>query len=190
MAITTQTGLPDKLRAGDSAAFTVATNYDGDDGWRASIYLTSPDGTVRKRFDSATTSGTTFTFTLSTTDTAQLDKPGTWDYQLVVDDNDDGDRATVTDGLITVLENRATDAVSKSHARRCVEILEAKLEGRMVKDTESVDYLGVSVNQISMAELSRLLSQYRAELSAEIQRDRKRRGLGGRGFTTRVNLRG
>ena len=191
MAITTTSGIPDKVTAGDAYTFTESiSEYSASSGWRAVIHLTSPEGSLRERVESATTSGTVYTFALGSAVTSKFTRPGVWTYALTVTDEDDGDRITVSRGVVTVMEDFAADNLEPSHARKCVELLEAKISGRIIADSESVSYLGVNVNQITSDQLHKLLDRYRSELARELDLTRARSGLRSRGFTSRINLRG
>ena len=189
MALTPTSGIPSEFRAGDSVSFTEAiSTYSATDSWRARIYWTSPGQDERIITASTTTTGLTYAFALTPAESAIFNAPGYW-YRTMVIENDDGERVTVSDGVTHVLENLTAGTIPKTFARRMVEALEARVEGRVDADTENVAYLGVSVSQIPIAECERLLNRFRAELSMEINRDRQRRGQPARGFTSRVNLR-
>jgi hypothetical protein len=190
MALSARSGIPDEFRAGDSVSFTEAiSTYSATDSWRARIYWTSPGQDERIVTASTTTTGLTYAFALTPTESAEFDAPGYWWWCFVVE-NDDGERVTVSDGTCHVLENLTAGTIVPTFARRMVKALEARIEGRVEDDSENISYLGVQVSQIPIAQCVTLLSQYRSELAGEMERDRKRRGQPSRGFTSRINLRG
>jgi len=190
MALDPTSGIPSEFRAGDSVSFTVAiSTYSATDSWRARIYWTSPAQDRRDVTASTTTTGLTYAFAMTPTESAEFDSPGYWYWVLVVE-NDDGERVTVCDGTTHVLENLTAGAIVPSFARRMVAALEARMEGRVADDSENISYLGVQVSQIPIAQVETLLNRFRSELAGEMERDRKRRGQPSRGFTSRINLRG
>ena len=111
------------------------------------------------------------TYTLTTTISAELD-PGGWEWSIVVVSG--STRETVDAGTITILPDPSKAHITRN--QRILALLQDRLEGRLVDETESFSYLGTSINKMSVETLQRLHDKYACRVSREHRAARTRVG--------------
>jgi len=104
--------------------------------------------------------------------------------------NDSGDRIEIESGTITIKQNLAAVSTAydgRTHIKRVLDAIEARIEGRMTDDVESYQIAGVSISKIPMNELIRYRQQYISWYQEELAAERIAKGLGtGRIIKTRL----
>lgn len=105
-------------------------------------------------------SGTLQTGTLDTAGKT----PGPWSWSLRATNG--AVTQTVGRGTLNILADPAS-ADARSHAERMLDAIEARLEGRATKDVNSYAIAGRSLQHMSVDELMKWRSHYRAEVKNE-----------------------
>lgn len=173
MAATIPTQEPLEFAAGETVKWTKSlTDYSAGDGWALTYHLRG-DTTLDV---AATQTGTGYSVTISATDTSGL-KPGT--YQLTGRVTYSGETFTVYSGTVTVKPNAAlADTIdARSHARKCLESLQAVMEKRATLAEASYTIFGERGAQlVSIDEALKLLNYYKAQVANEERQERANRG--------------
>ena len=173
MAVQTFTSLPDSFTAGDAFSFSrTLADFSAASSWTVEYLFRSDTG--QKIRVEGSGSGTTWTFTFNSELSGGFDA-GHWTYTLLAFLQND--RRTVETGYILVEPDPEADS-PPTHAEKVLAALEAALEGRLSKDqAERYSIGGQSIDKIPAMELRKLRDAYRAEVAAERNKDRQRRGL-------------
>ncbi len=103
---------------------------------------------------------------------------GQYDWDAYVDDGTD--RTQVAFGRLAVLKDMAqADAVhdARSHAQRALDLAEAAIEEYLKHNVQGYAVAGKQVQKPIPTHLLELRDRYKAEVEAEKQADRQRRGL-------------
>ncbi len=157
-------GVPAEAVAGDTLEFDYShSDFPVADGWTPTLILrgnhdfTSQAGHV-------TTDGNLYKFKVPAADFVIAEGSYRWAMYFTKD----ADRVTADRGTISVAANPTIAVNQKSFAERMLEIVEARLEGRLIADIESYSIGGRSVSKMSFAELR----AYRVQLYAEIASER------------------
>ena len=89
------------------------------------------------------------------------------------------ERYRVARGALTVRPNLATATAAdrRSFAVKALEAIEAALISKASKDQLSLQIAGRSIQRYSFEELAKMRKTWRAEVKAEIDAERRRRGL-------------
>lgn len=90
-----------------------------------------------------------------------------------------GARQTLESGQVTLLPDPAVATAprdNRSHARICLDNIEAVLEGRAAKDQEEFQINGRMLKRTPLQELREFRDYYRAEVAAENARERLANG--------------
>jgi hypothetical protein len=143
------TELPDSFSAGETVTYTRSDpDYPATAGWERILYLA---GKCRGRFV-AVAQGSAYAFTLPAVDTAGLDPGG---YQWVERVTKDGEAHNRNSGRVKVTQDLATlsDGEGQDWWEKTLEIIEAKLQGRLTRDQESWQILGEAVQNITTENL-------------------------------------
>lgn len=167
--------LPAQFRAGD----TVKLTREGGDfpavDWPSRLIIFQK-GATRYRIN-GTVSGANFSFEIKPTASKNWE-PGqyTW-VEFAV--NAASERAEIANGSVYIGSN-LVDGSPKTHARKILENLQAKLENRALpnNDIESSNINGQQIIRMSTEQLVKLIAYYEAKVFAE---DRKDASVGSRG---------
>lgn len=89
-------------------------------------------------------------------------EPGSYSWAIVASSEQDADQATVTGGQVVVIQ-AGTAADSRTMARRLLDAVEARLEGRITADVQTLAYRGRSIQHIPISELMVLRDRFAAE---------------------------
>jgi hypothetical protein len=149
---------------GDTVAWTQNfTDYPANDSWVLTYYLRGPGA-----FDvTAAASGSDHLVAISAASSADL-VAGRYRMTGVVTKG--AERYTVWSGQVLIHENWATQEAgfdARSHARRCLEAIEAVLEGRATRSDSSYQIAGRSVVHYSFEELLKMRDYYLMAVARE-----------------------
>lgn len=172
-----QEGEPTRVVAGDTWVWKrtdLASDYP-----LASYTLTyalrrEGDGTVKTI--TAAEASDTYTVTVPATDSNGY-AAGVWKWQAYMTRTSDSARVTLDSGTLVVEANGATAADPRTHARKVLDALEARIEGRVTKDVNNYSIGNRSIALMSMEELMAARSKYRREVARENINERARKGL-------------
>ncbi len=168
---------PLKVNAGSTIQWQKAlSNYPASEGWSLSYSFVS---TVGNRFDVASAaSGSDYLVTISAA-TSALIFPGVWTWQSYV--TKASERFFVDDGQMEFLpdySSQTTTLDTRSHAKKCLDLIMAAMEGRLPSGLESYNIGGVDIRMIGLVQLRALYDQYRADVIAEEQAEAVSKGMG------------
>lgn len=161
MSLPTLTGIPSQFDIGDTVLFTEQFPDFPVGTWTMTLYLSLNGGTPIGT--AATTSGSNFLVTLTSTITTAL-LPGLYQYAEIVTDGTQ--KATPKQGIINILPNFAV-AQTPSTAQAMVTLLQAVLAEFAATTRLSVNYAGQSFTRASINEYKDQLVFWMAELNAE-----------------------
>lgn len=170
------TRIPNQLRAGDTWKWTATLSDYPATTWTLTYYLVRQS--IATISFAASADGADHAVSVAAADTAAY-TPGVYKYQAVVDDGTD--HYQVEAGTVELLANFASGASSidaRSHARKVLDAVEALIEGTASKDQQEITEGGVTLKRRSVEDLLSLRDRYRAEVAAELRRERAERGLG------------
>lgn len=169
MAYTIPDDEPKCFSAGDRVQWTRnLTDYPISEGWSLTYYLRG--NFAGGQIDiTATTSGADFLVDLADTTTANY-TPGTYFWQAFVSKS--GDRKPVDSGRIDILDNPVDITQPKdgrTHARRCLDSINAVLEGRATRDDLRyvLQAVGRSVEKTPIKDMLAFRDYYQAEVNRE-----------------------
>lgn len=161
---------PDVLQAGVTTK--VERSYsDYDDTWTYTFMLRG--ATILNK--TGTYVSGSVQFTIAATDTLVA---GDNNYQVQASKS--GEVIILELGTIRTLPDFSSQTVvqdQRSHVKKCLDLIEAKMEGRLTSGEESFSIDGVSISMVPVAELSRLHGKYKMLYQAELNADRVARGL-------------
>lgn len=153
---------PSSARAGDTWRWQrVAADFPVSEGWALTWHLSSAGNHYSQ---AGSGSGDTWTATWSSSTTASI-VPGryTWAAQAV----NGSDKVTVATGSIVVGAALTAAADTRSHARKCLDALEAVLENRATSAQQEMQIGDRVLKYLPHAELIRLRSVYSIEVTRE-----------------------
>ena len=154
------------------------SDYSASDGWSAKVVFRNDDGAKIEVDGSG--AATVWTFTLNTGASGEF-TPGNWTWTALVFLRED--RRRVEYGRVLV-EPDPERVLPVSWARQNLDRVEAVISGRVSKDqAERWTIGGQSIDKIPANELFEIRDRLRAEVRAEENRDRRRRGLRSRRVT-------
>ncbi len=109
---------------------------------------------------------------------------GRYQWQAYITRTSDSARVMVDDGVMTVLANRTSATTDpRSHARICLENIQAVLESRASQDQQNYSIAGRSLGRMLISDLLKLRDYYRHEVDLE---DRAVNGLKARKLTFKL----
>jgi hypothetical protein len=165
-SLTTLTALPSAIYAGDTLLFSVAlADYPASDGWTLSYYFRQKQGSELNM--TATADGDSHLFNIDSATTS------TWlagDYYGVARVTDGTNVLTVGETRLTVyiqLSEQGEDYDTRTHAQKCLDSIEAVMEGRASKDIINTTIAGQSVARMTPEQLAFWRNYYRSEVSNE-----------------------
>ena len=169
MAYTVPYDEPESFAAGDRVQWKRSfSTYPISEGWSLVYYLRGNFGGGQIDITAAT-SGTDFSVDLSPTVTGDY-VPGLYYWQAFVTKS--GDRKPVDSGQITISRNLAGETQpvdSRTHARKCLDSIQAVMEGRATRDDLSytLQAVGRSVEKMPIKDLLAFRDYYLTEVQAE-----------------------
>ena len=162
----TLTEFPESFAAGTTVKYTRSlSDYPANDGWTLAVHLRgrTVEGSANA---TVAASGADYVVTFPATVTASLPAGGyTW-IERVTKAGEVNDPAT---GTVDVTPNvaAATAAGLQTHAARTLAALQAKLEGRVTADQETLQVDGMAISRIEIDKLEALVRRYQAKVNAE-----------------------
>jgi hypothetical protein len=164
MSHTVPTSEPTELRAGDSWQWdTVLDSYPPSEGWTLTYYFQGPAEVLPA--EASTASAGDYYEVRELPAVSEAYTPGTYTWEARVSDGTD--THTVAIGVVRVVSNLEAAAPQKTHGERCLEAVEAALEGRVTADTQSFQINGRVTAQIPVKELLELRGHFRSEVWRE-----------------------
>lgn len=164
--LTTLSALPSVINAGETLLFAVqVAGYPPGDGWTLSYFLKNKDSSAVELTSTASGQDHLFSIPASTT--------GTWtagEYFGVARVDDGTSYRVIADVRVEVWQDMSQvgpDYDPRSHARKCLDAIEAVMEGRASKDIINTTIAGQSVGRMTPEQLAFWRNYYRAEVSAE-----------------------
>ena len=104
---------------------------------------------------------------------------GDYIWEAYITKTADSNRVMVDSGRTTISQNLAdTNADLRSHAKKCLDAIEAVLENRANIDQSSMSIAGRSLSRMSFDELKNFRDYYKTEYLKEIKLARIRNGQG------------
>ena len=164
---------PTTISAGNTIQWTKSLpDYPADQGWVLSYAFVS---TVGNKFSvSSVASGSEHAVTIPAATSAAY-PPGVWMWQAYA--TKAAERFMVDSGSLTILPDysaQTTTLDTRSHARRCLDLIRAAIEGRLPDGLESYNIGGVDIRMVGIMQLRELYDRFRADVIAEDQAiDRK-----------------
>lgn len=159
MAATIPTCEPDALTAGTTWRWDITLpDHPPSDGWTLAYYLRGA-GTL----DITEATGRIavvdghFEIRVPAADTADL-APGGYHWVAIATSGEEAD--VVREGALVVLANPITLADGQTHNERTLAAIEAKIEGRLTTDQETVQINGRGINKIPFEKLLELRGLY------------------------------
>ena len=179
MAAKVLTRVPDKIDAGDSVNFTLTlSDYPASSSWEVTLVLINSDS--KKEFTSAA-DGDAHKFELTPSDTQDI-KPGEYYWKTYVADGTD--RFKVGEGRLEIIADITNADIKsldlRSHVKKVLDAINAKLEGKASEDELSLSIDGQSLSRFSHSQLLEFKSDYEEMYSAELSAERKQQGRSSR----------
>ena len=169
-----------QLVAGDTLDFeTAVPSYPAPDGWTLTYRLVPRSGAAIEFSSNATPSDpANYRMQVGASTTATW-AAGAYGWASYVSKS--GIRYTVAQGQITILPDPgvATNVDTRSHARKCLDAIEAVLEKRATQAQEEIEIDGQRLKRTPHAELIRMRSHYAQLVASEDARNRLAQGLPG-----------
>lgn len=164
MALPVATSEVLEFTKGDTVTWRVNySDYPANDSWVLTYYLRGP---ANFSFV-ATADGPTHVVLVPAADTATYEIGR---YLLVGLVSKGAERKQVYSGQVLVKEDWANQEAGfdpRSHARKCLDAIEAVLEGRATRSDQTYQVGGRSVSHYSFEELTKMRDYYLAEVAAE-----------------------
>lgn len=169
---------PVRIVAGDTVQWTKSLeDYLPDDGWVLSYaFVCATDQHIETAANNG--DGTHLT-TLSSVDTAAL-VVGVYRWQAYVTKS--SERHVVGEGQLEVVADFAAAGYStgydaRTHVKKFLDALEARLQGRVTADQESLSIDGISIARIPISDVMQLYRDYKGLYASEVAAERRRLGL-------------
>ena len=171
----TLTRVPDKINAGDSVEFILTeSDYPASDSWEVTLVLINKDS---KETFTSSADGDDHKFTLLPADTQDI-KPGEYYWKTFVADGTD--RFNTGEGRLEVVPDISSDDIKsrdlRSHVKKVLDAINAKLEGKASEDELSLSIDGQSLSRFSHSQLLDFKSEYEEMYSVELRNERRNQG--------------
>ena len=149
-----------------SYALTYEFHEDSGGGGSHKFTLTATEADSTYYIEAASSSTTSYTV-------------GDYVWEAYITKASDSNRVMVDSGRTTITQNLAnTNADLRSHAKKCLDAIEAVLLNRASMDQSSMSIAGRSLSRTPLNELKDLRDYYRTEYKKEIKLARIRNGQG------------
>lgn len=175
MAVTTQSGVPCKIRAGDTTIFTVENTDYSPATHSASLLLQKVATGVSLSAINATESGSTYTFTISAATSAAW-SPGSYQWAIRYTVTADSTVETGETGMLDILPNIGTSQTA-STAATLLAALETAIATVTASPHSSISFNGQSVTFGSLSMWYQERNRLRAEVIKEQRAALKAAGL-------------
>ena len=167
---------PVEFTAGDTVKWEKSFSDYPPASWALEYRLIGSDDGITEI--TAAEVGTKYQITIPKADSATLIGGN---YTLVGYVSDGSERLTVYSGQVTVkanLEEKGSAFDTRTHARKTLDAIEAVIENRASKDQQSYSIAGRSLSRMTIDDLLKFRSQYKAEVKQEVAAERVAAGLG------------
>ena len=170
--------IPETIHVGDTITFTRSWSDYLPPTWTLTFYMVKDDGSGSYKFEAADNGDGTHLVTISAANSAKL-TVGVWGFTERVDDS--STYTTVNSGALKVVPDLSLASDMRSHAKKALDAIEAKIEDRATRDQEAMRFGDREIRHTPMTDLIVLRDKYRAEVKLEEQADRVARGLSTKG---------
>lgn len=170
------TNEPLEARAGATWAWTKSlTDYPAS-AWTLTYYFKQQGASGSYFSVAATASGADYAITVAAATTAGY-AAGTWSWVAQVSGGS-SEVYEIDRGTLEILPKYTASAAldDRSHARICLDAIEAVMENRATQDQQEYAIEGRSLKRMLIADLLRLRDYYRAQVFAENNAERRRNG--------------
>jgi hypothetical protein len=173
--VSTLVGLPASTYVGDTLLFKVTDGNFPADAWTLEYHFRSNEGSAITL--TGTTSGTSHLFSIAPATTA------TWvagDYSGIgrAIDAQSG-KITFWQGRLSILPELAVQAAeydSRSWAQRCLDKINAVIEGKAGRDVLNSTIAGQSIGRMSPEQLFAMRDRFASEVASELAKEAANRG--------------
>lgn len=157
---------PSAIVAGDTIKFLKTLQDYPAPEWTLTYYLVKDSSAASPITFSSTASGSGHLVNVSSATTTNWQQGR---YRIIGRvQNDAGEKYTVFQGFLEIRPNLALGAVDvRSHARKCLDAIEAVLEGRATKEILQWEIEGQKIHNIPHEDLLKFRDYYRAEVKNE-----------------------
>ena len=173
-----------EIFAGDSLTWTSSfSDYPANQSWVANITFQKPGETPLNI--TATATSTKHRFVATAEQTALL-QAGTWTWGIRVTQSTTAKIVQI--GEMLVRPNPAA-VREETHNEKCLRLLQAAIENRLVDVQESISILGQDITKVPAAQLDMMLNRYQIRVNEE-RRQFNRLTTGNRRRRSRIYLKG
>lgn len=167
--------IPDEINAGDSVNITLSlSDFPASDSWAVTLVLINKDS--KESFESSA-DGDDHAFTLAPADTQDI-KPGLYFWKTFVADGTD--RVKLQEGRLEVIADVSDDGITsldlRSHVKKVLDAINAKLEGKASEDELSLSIDGQALSRFSHSQLLEFKNNYESMYQAELNNERRNQG--------------
>ena len=166
---------PYQLQLGDRWVWVrkdLNNDYDTDD-YSLSYEFNIVDGSTAINFTiTATEANDNYYVEVPSTTTANYTK-GNYQWYAYITRTSDSERIMIDDGYTEIVDNYATTSSDvRSHAKTCLDAIEAVIENRASIDQQSMSIAGRSLSRMSIDDLLSFRNYYKAEYLKELKKAR------------------
>jgi len=168
--------------AGDSFSWTSTYgDYPASSSWVATCTFQRPG--ENPLTITGTASGADHSFAVTAEESAIL-KPGRWTWAIRVTKTT---TATVVEVGETIIRPNPAAIEEETHSEKCLRLIKAAMEQRLVDVQESVSILGQDITKVSASQLDILLNRYQVRVNQE-RREAYRLASGNRRRRSKIYL--
>lgn len=166
---------PYQLQLGDRWVWVredLNNDYDTDD-YSLSYEFNIVDGSTAVNFTiTATEANDKYYVEVASTTTANYTK-GNYHWYAYITRSSDSERIMIDEGYTEIVDNYATTSSDiRSHAKTCLDAIEAVIENRASIDQQSMSIAGRSLSRMSIDDLLSFRNYYKAEYLKEVKKQR------------------
>ena len=166
---------PYQLQLGDRWVWVredLNNDYDTDD-YSLSYEFNIVDGSTAVNFTiTATEANDKYYVEVASTTTASYTK-GNYHWYAYITRSSDSERIMIDEGYTEIVDNYATTSSDiRSHAKTCLDAIEAVIENRASIDQQSMSIAGRSLSRMSIDDLLSFRNYYKAEYLKEVKKQR------------------
>ena len=166
---------PYQLQLGDRWVWVredLNNDYDTDD-YSLSYEFNIVDGSTAVNFTiTATEANDKYYVEVGSSTTANYTK-GNYHWYAYITRSSDSERIMIDEGYTEIVDNYATTSSDiRSHAKTCLDAIEAVIENRASIDQQSMSIAGRSLSRMSIDDLLSFRNYYKAEYLKEVKKQR------------------
>lgn len=164
---------PYQLQLGDRWVWVredLNNDYDTDD-YSLSYEFNIVDGSTAVNFTiTATEANDKYYVEVGSSTTANYTK-GNYHWYAYITRSSDSERIMIDEGYTEIVDNYATTSSDiRSHAKTCLDAIEAVIENRASIDQQSMSIAGRSLSRMSIDDLLSFRNYYKAEYLKEVKK--------------------